>query len=832
MSLNPSSNRPPPLRRSTSNQILDPSLASPIFKSDTVNLQISTIRPNELVSQDVTRVLIIYTGGTIGMKNTAEHGYIPIPNYLSQVLESMTRFHDPFFNSSESSSSTPDQSSRSCNTLPTHPSVAASPNVLQPELYDSVSYHESFASSSQLISAQAQDEEKVKRSEPTIRVSKKTVKSLITPPSLYGKRIRYVVLEYEPLLDSANMSMSDWVKIATDIELNYQYYDAFLVLHGTDTMSYTASALSFMLENLGKTVILTGSQVPLAEVRNDAVENLLGALTIAGHFVIPEVTLYFNNKLYRGNRTSKTDAIDFHAFDSPNLRPLVNMGVNIDVSWSDIWIPKAIAKFRAHKVMNQNVATLRIFPGITLSTVRAFLAAPIQGVVLETYGAGNAPHSRKDIIDALKEASDRGVVVVNVSQCKRGVVTDLYATGKALVQIGIVPGYDMTPESALTKLSYLLGKNLSPTEIRNQMRKSLRGELVVPEVKMRFNSFVPLQEGGSDVWKVLGEWCVSQETGKNSTNSEEEVGNENEETKEHFTYEELTMIKKSLFPILACVSAQHGDVDGLEILKDGYKFDDASKSVANSPEKSAGSIDKEEKERNKQLVREQDQGREQGDGLRLNCTDYIGWTPLHHAASSGHLSTVHYLLRNGASVHIRDKYNHTPLWYAVKHKYRNVTELLVEAGAHWGHEEREAVGKEVIEATIAHDITHLSLLTLTNSPLLPYNIEHRNPLHLSCILGSLDLLEFWVNLIHGKFSTHPAPQIIKTDDANTEEELVSQQDEINVIDIYGFGVLDYFKKFVESRVNVVEETRDSGNQMDVRKRIEKLKLKLKEIGFR
>lgn len=216
-----------------------------------------------------------------------------------------------------------------------------------------------------------------------------------------------------------------------------------------------------MLENIGKTVIITGSQVPLSEVRNDAVDNLLNALTIAGHFVIPEVGLFFDHKLFRGNRCSKINALDFGAFDSPNLRPLVTVGIYIDVSWyifpkyrQDVWKPKSIEKFKSHKVLNPSVACLRLFPGITESTVRAFLAPPICGVVLETFGiyklttgSGNAPSNRPELLKIIKEACDRGVVIVNCTQwyklayiSKKGLVTDTYETGKALLRIGVLPG--------------------------------------------------------------------------------------------------------------------------------------------------------------------------------------------------------------------------------------------------------------------------------------------------------------------------------------------------------------------------------------------------------
>lgn len=182
-------------------------------------------------------------------------------------------------------------------------------------------------------------------------------------------------------------------------------------------MGYTSSALSFMLEDLGKTVILTGSQIPMAEVRNDAVDNLLGALTLAGHFVIPEVGLYFSHHLYRGNRSTKVSAFSFDAFDSPNLKPLATVGIDIDVNWHSIFRPTHIARFSAHKNLKRSVSLLRLFPGITLETVKSFLAPPMLGVVLQTYGSGNAPSNRQDLLDAFKEASKRGVVIVNISQC-------------------------------------------------------------------------------------------------------------------------------------------------------------------------------------------------------------------------------------------------------------------------------------------------------------------------------------------------------------------------------------------------------------------------------
>ncbi|KAJ1032526.1 hypothetical protein NDA16_000549 [Ustilago loliicola] len=290
--------------------------------------------------------------------------------------------------------------------------------------------------------------------------------TLITPRAgSQGKRVRYAVLEYDPLLDSSEMDIPDWIRLASDISLNYQAFDAFIVLHGTDTMAYTASALSMLLENLGKSVIVTGAQVPLSELRNDAIENVLGALMLAGSYIIPEVGLYFASMLYRGNRTSKVSNNALAAFDSPNMAPLARVGINIEVAWNLVERSRSVKSFRAHDRMSPNVAVLRLFPGLPTSTVKTFLSPPLQGVILESYGAGNAP-SRADLLQVFKQASDRGLVIVNITQCVQGEVSAIYAVGKKLEAVGVVAGGDMTVEGALAKLSYLLAKELQPSEIR------------------------------------------------------------------------------------------------------------------------------------------------------------------------------------------------------------------------------------------------------------------------------------------------------------------------------------------------------------------------------
>jgi 60kDa lysophospholipase len=368
-----------------------------------------------------SHVLILYAGGTMGMRYDPEHGYILNPGLLREILLSHPYFHDSKFSIEE---------------------------------YDNLIIGDS-------------------------RISN----PLVLPPSIYGKRIFYRILEYEELLDSSNMSMNDWVKIGVDISRYYNHFDGFVVIHGTDTLAYTSSALSFMLSGLGKPVILTGSQIPFFEARNDASDNLLGALTIAGHFLVPEVLVYFNHKLFRGNRIIKGSAVDLDAFESPNMKHLASMGVSINFEWdlihSNLSIDDKEIDFRLLSHMEPNVAAIRFFPGITSEALRGFLSPPIKGVVLETFGTGNIPTNRPDLITVLREAIEKhSIVIVNVSQCRRGSVDPgMYATGRHLFALGVVPGYDMTVECALAKLSFLLGNFEDLERVKIMMGESLRGEL-------------------------------------------------------------------------------------------------------------------------------------------------------------------------------------------------------------------------------------------------------------------------------------------------------------------------------------------------------------------
>ncbi|EGF99792.1 uncharacterized protein MELLADRAFT_40047, partial [Melampsora larici-populina 98AG31] len=418
----------------------------------------------------------------------------------------------------------------------------------------------------------------------------------------------YAILEYERLIDSSEIEISDYLQICHSIQSNYHAFDAFVILHGTDTMSYTASAISFLLENLGKSVILTGAQIPLSNPRNDAVDNLLGALQIGGSYLIPEVALYFNHRLWRGNRTVKFSSVEFDAFKSFNLEPLVKVGCNVEVRWDLVNKPIDRQAFKVHNAMCGNVAVLRIFPSISPASVRAFLQPPLQGIVLETFGAGNAP-KKLELLQAFKEASDRGVVIVNVTQCTKGTVSsDIYETGRALAANGIVSGRDMTTECALAKLGYLLSKpGLSIEVIRELIGQPLRGELT-PPARIQF-------EPSHDRLR----WLIS-----------------------HLADAKLEQAENYLIPYALVTAAGRSDDSLARLISAGAR---------------AGALNK-------------------------RASTGLGQTALHVAAFHGRLRNLEILLDHGASVHLRDDFGHTPLYYALLNRHHACAEALEKAGGH------------------------------------------------------------------------------------------------------------------------------------------------------
>jgi L-asparaginase len=290
-------------------------------------------------------------------------------------------------------------------------------------------------------------------------------------------------ISFKEPIDSSNMNPKYWADIAIIIKDNYQDFDGFVVLHGSDTMSYSASALSFMLENLSKPVIFTGSQLPIGDLRTDAKENLITSIQMAslqenGLPVIREVGLYFEYKLYRGNRTTKINAEHFEAFESLNYPNLAESGVHLNVNKEYLWRTQLDKRLIVRTKMNTNIGILKLFPGISKSFVEAILnCKTIDGLVLETYGSGNA-NTETWFVDLLKGNISRGLHVVNVSQCIGGSVNmGQYETSSQLKSIGVISGKDITTEAAITKLMYLLGEEIAASEFKKIFETSLRGEL-------------------------------------------------------------------------------------------------------------------------------------------------------------------------------------------------------------------------------------------------------------------------------------------------------------------------------------------------------------------
>ncbi|EDV91958.1 L-asparaginase [Drosophila grimshawi] len=513
------------------------------------------------------------------------------------------------------------------------------------------------------------------------------------------RRVLYQVTEYEPLLDSSNMTMHDWARIANDIHQSYEFFDGFVVLHGTDTLSYTASALSFMLENLGKTVIITGSQLPIFETRTDGKDNFTSALIIAGNYVIPEVCIFFGNKLLRGNRTVKFSSNSLDAFNSPNVPPLAKIGINVNVDYRLIFRPCSVERFGVHLHMDENVGLLRIFPSISLATFCAFLAPPMKGVVLQSFGSGNMPSNRTDLIDELKAAAERGVLIINCTQCPNGSVAEIYHTGKVLFDVGVIPGYDMTPEAALTKLSYVIGKTDWSLEVKKQMMQSnLRGELTsvaAPKMddydlvdavarSLHLSSPQELDQLGATLFPAMINAAVAEGDIKKINNlkaygADLSGSNHDNRTALHLACQmgDMRMVQFLLqngvsvhirdrydrTPLQEAVSMDSHEIIQL-LISCGAHLTGSSRAVGEQlcAAASRGAL---QRIQSYQLA-----------GADLSQPDPSGRTALHVAALHGFIELVHYLLPYMESSDTKDMLGLMPKDYAARGNHQDIVELL------------------------------------------------------------------------------------------------------------------------------------------------------------
>lgn len=291
----------------------------------------------------------------------------------------------------------------------------------------------------------------------------------------------FEIKEYSNLIDSSNINPKCWITLALDIIKNYQDYDGFVILHGTDTLAYTASVLSFMLGEIQKPVIVTGSQIPILKIRSDAITNIMNSLIFASSDYLKEVCVYFNHKLLRGNRTTKISSTDLDAFTSPNYPSLAYVGIDLDLKKKRLWQREPSDSVSNLETLGvPKIAILSVFPGMDSDILDTILEPPLQGLILKTYGSGNIPND-SNIINSLKKANDRGVIMINCTQCLYGTVKmAAYKTSRGLTEAGVISGRDMTDEAALGKLFYLLSQpNISHQEIKDAFDISLQGEVTI-----------------------------------------------------------------------------------------------------------------------------------------------------------------------------------------------------------------------------------------------------------------------------------------------------------------------------------------------------------------
>ncbi|BHF59024.1 hypothetical protein SprV_0100197900 [Sparganum proliferum] len=599
--------------------------------------------------ESVGTVLVLYTGGAIGMQYR-DGAYEPEPHYLTNYLTQMPTFNDTSF----------------CRQK-------------REELNGTLT-----------------SKEKSRPQLPTSRPSTASV-TLAIPLTARRRRILYRVVEYEELLDSSNCVMDHWISLAKDIEKWYDNFTGFVILHGTDTLPFAASALSFIFENLEKPVVLTGSELPITQLCSDGQHNLLGALLFAGaEYGIPEVTVYSQKKLLRGNRTVKSSATDVDMFVSPNCPPLAESREDIKIYYDRIW--KSNDKKRRLRVnpdLCPNVAILRLFPSMSAETMRAFFQPPIEGVILQTYGAGNVPSNNEELLEILREASlDRKILILNTTQCWRGTVAGVYATGAILNTIGAVSGCDMTPDAALMKMAYVLAKWKDPATRRRMLAHSLRGEMTEPILETRVG-----------LKSISAAPCAIANVPLEHTRGLGEL------LSNVYANGLAPQWAQKLFPALMCAAAETDDTETLEQL---FRI--------------AG---------------------------HFEWFDHSHRSPLHLAAGAGSIVVCRLLLDGGANPNVVDKRGYTPLSYAIRSN--NSTPALIELIRQYGGRLpafTSAKAKEANDAARLGLIRRLRLYKLAGLTLEELDAEGRAALHTAVVYRQLNTVRYLIAPARGSSSTN------------------------------------------------------------------------------
>ncbi|KAM7540974.1 hypothetical protein Aperf_G00000023396 [Anoplocephala perfoliata] len=588
----------------------------------------------------VGTVLVLYTGGTIGMRSRGGV-YVPEANFLLEKVMSMSMFCDHSF---------------------------AERNKIHVDYYKSKQR------------GGAGDDGTTGSQWPLVCL----------PPTIENRRIFFTIAEYKELLDSSNCKIDNWILISKHIKYFYDKFDGFIILHGTDTLAYGASFLSFILEGLCKPVIVTGSQIPIEELRSDGRENFLGSLLIAGgEQIIPEVTVFFNNKLIRGNRAVKCSATDLDAFTSPNYPPLATMGVDITYHLSSIrHCPGEGRSLQVIESLSRNVTVLRMFPSITTEIVKSFFKPPIEGVILQTYGAGNVPTIRQDILDIFNEATQQnGVVILNITQCWYGSVQAKYSTGKVLERVGVIPGYDMTAEAALAKLSYVLGVSKDTKVRRRMLYCDLRGEVTLPPtqedtvVQPPVFSLQAVPSGQEGINQLVGHIgsIFTRATAEGPAN----------------------IWALRILPYLLCGAAEANDCDMLEQLFTVVRTFDV--------------CDREQRR------------------------------ALHVAAAKGHLEACDLMLKKGANPNLPDRSGLTALSHAIRNSKANerLIDLLLEYGATVCTSE-SARAREANLAAKLGKVNQLRLYKRAGMSLQELDSEGRAPLHTAVCNRQVEVIRYLI----------------------------------------------------------------------------------------